>query len=59
MELKEFAELVFLMREKQKEYFKTRHPGALYASKELEKMVDARIKLIVTPEKESQQQTLF
>lgn len=37
----EFADIVFAMREAQKEYFKYRSNEALKCSKELEKQVDS------------------
>lgn len=44
----EFADIVFTMREAQKEYFKYRSNEALKRSKELEKQVDS---ILVKPEK--------
>jgi len=42
----EFVKLVSKMRTQQRIYFKTRLKGALIASKELEKQVDAEIEQI-------------
>lgn len=39
-----FFEAVVTMRENQKEYFKTRTPSSLKASKEFERRVDAMIR---------------
>lgn len=41
MTTSEFADIVFTMREAQKEYFKYRSNEALKRSKELEKQVDS------------------
>lgn len=38
-----FLELVYQMRQNQKQYFKTRTKGSLIASKELEKKVDEQL----------------
>lgn len=43
MDAKSFFQLVVKMREKQKEYFKTRSSTVLSQSMELEKKVDAEI----------------
>ena len=47
----ELAEKVREMRKHQSQYFRTRSKGALIASKELEKEVDAMIKDIPPPRK--------
>ena len=56
----EFADIVFAMREAQKEYFKYRSNEALKRSKELEKQVD---KILLNrkkcPENTIKQGTLF
>ena len=44
-QIKEFYELVRLMREKQKMYFRYRSQSDLNASKELEKKVDEAIQM--------------
>ncbi len=54
MELKEFAQLVKSMRENQKEYFKTRRPSAMYASKELERKIDKEIIAILKPQEQTE-----
>lgn len=43
MDAKDFFDLVVKMREKQKEYFRTRSSSSLSHSKDLEKRVDAEI----------------
>ncbi len=46
MKPKEFFDAVARMREKQKEYFRTRTSAALSESKRLEKVVDDEIKRV-------------
>ena len=46
MNAKQFFQNVALMRQKQKEYFKTRSPIALQDSKTLEKAIDAEIERV-------------
>lgn len=46
MNAKDFFLLVSEMRQAQKTYFKTRSPGSLNESKQLEKMVDAEIERV-------------
>lgn len=53
MSREEFAELVQLMRDTQKEYFKTRNKGVLAKSIMLEKQVDEQITLILKPIKKT------
>jgi len=43
MDSKSFFDLVSEMRQAQKTYFKTRSPGSLNESKQLERRVDAEI----------------
>lgn len=52
--IKEFADLIREMRLTQTEYFKTRSPQTLRVSKQLEKIVDRTVDLIIgdTPQKE-------
>jgi hypothetical protein len=45
----EFAKLVAELRERQKEYFRTKSTGALEASKVLERKVDRALKEILAP----------
>jgi hypothetical protein len=47
----ELAEKVREMRKQQNQYFRTKSKGALIASKELEKEVDALVKDIPAPRK--------
>ena len=51
MDLKQFAELVAIMRHSQKEYFRTRSNDALSESKRLERKVDLALAEIETPRK--------
>lgn len=46
MKPKEFFDTVSLMREKQREYFKTKSSTALTESKRLEKIVDKEIERV-------------
>lgn len=56
----EFANIVFAMREAQKEYFKYRSNEALKRSKELEKQVDSiLLSRKKSPENTSKQGELF
>jgi hypothetical protein len=50
MDLKQFAELVAIMRHAQKEYFRTRSGDALGESKRLERKVDLALAEISTPQ---------
>lgn len=50
MDLKQFAELVAIMRHTQKEYFRTRSGDALSESKRLERKVDLALVEINTPQ---------
>ena len=52
MNAKQFFQNVALMRQKQKEYFKTRSPIALQDSKILEKAIDAEIERVQKLQKE-------
>lgn len=46
MKAREFFDLVARMRDKQKEYFRTRQPSVLSESRDLERTVDAEIKRV-------------
>lgn len=46
MKAREFFDLVARMRDKQKEYFRTRQPSVLAESRDLERAVDAEIKRV-------------
>ena len=46
MDAKQFFTLVARMREKQREYFRTKSSTALRESKELERIVDAEIERV-------------
>ena len=59
MTAKEFFDLVSEMREKQKEYFRTRSASALNESKTLERRVDDEIMRANQIIKERQQPKLF
>lgn len=59
MTAKEFFGLVSDMREKQKEYFRTRSSSVLSESKALERRVDAEIMRVNQMMKEKQEQKLF
>lgn len=54
-----FVSLVYEMRNKQKEYFKTRSFQLLREVKELEKAVDAKIKELHNKQTVCEQQELF
>lgn len=58
-ELNRFVSLVYTMRNKQKEYFKSRNFKSLAESKELEKAVDSKIKELQKKCSVSGQQDLF
>lgn len=55
----EFVKLVYKMRKQQKQYFKTREPSDLKASKAFEKEVDERVKKILTEHLDSMQTSIF
>lgn len=59
MTAKEFFDLVAEMREKQKEYFRTRSSSVLSESKTLERRVDDEIKRVKQILTEKQEQRLF
>lgn len=59
MDAKQFFDTTALMREKQKEYFRTRSQTALTESKRLERIIDAEIKRVNDIMKEKQQPKLF
>lgn len=59
MTAKEFFDLVAEMREKQKEYFRTRSSSVLSESKTLERRVDDEIKQVKQILTEKQEQRLF
>jgi len=59
MDAKSFFDLVAKMREKQKEYFRTRSGSALSHSRDLEKRVDAEIDRVKKILHEKQNPTLF
>ena len=59
MTAKEFFDLVAEMREKQKEYFRTRSSSVLSYSKTLERRVDDEIKRVKQILTEKQEQRLF
>lgn len=59
MTAKEFFDLVAEMREKQKEYFRTRSASALNESKTLEQRVDAEIWRVNQVLKEKSEPKLF
>lgn len=59
MTAKDFFDLVSEMREKQKEYFRTRSTSVLSESKTLERRVDAEIMRVNQMMKEKQEQKLF
>ena len=58
-ELNKFVSLVYLMRNKQKEYFKNRCFQVLKESKELEKAVDSKIKELQNKNSVCEQQEFF
>ena len=59
MTAKEFFDLVAEMREKQKEYFRTRSSSVLTESKALERKVDDEIRRVNQIMAEKQEQKLF
>lgn len=59
MDHKAFYKLVVALRNKQKEYFKTRSQSALRESKALEKRVDDKIKRVEDILKSKTEPTLF
>ena len=59
MNPKEFFDLVAKMRDKQREYFRTRNTGVLKESKRLEKQVDDEITRVNNVLFERQSPTLF
>ena len=59
MTAKDFFNLVSEMREKQKEYFRTRSLSVLSESKAVERRVDAEIMRVNQMMKEKQELTLF
>lgn len=59
MDSKQFFLLVERMREKQKEYFRTRSSGSLKESKSLEKAIDDEINRVNNILAEKKQPNLF
>lgn len=59
MNAKEFFTLVAQMRDKQKEYFRTRSTSVLQESKRLEKQVDDEIKRVNEIVENKQEPKLF
>ena len=59
MTAKDFFDLVARMRDKQKEYFRTRSGSVLQESKQLEKQVDEEIKRVNEIIKDKQEPKLF
>lgn len=59
MDAKTFFKLVATMRDKQKEYFRTRSQSALRESKALEKRVDDEIKRVENVLQERREPNLF
>lgn len=59
MNAKAFFNLVAAMRDKQKEYFRTRSVPVLQESKQLEKQVDDEIKRVNGIVKDKQEPKLF
>lgn len=59
MNAKEFFGLVSDMREKQKEYFRTRSTSVLNESKALERLVDAEIRRVNAIINDNKEQKLF
>lgn len=59
MTAREFFDLVSDMREKQKEYFRTRSSSVLSESKTLERRVDDEIRRVKQILDEKQEQRLF
>ena len=59
MDAKSFFKLVAALRDKQKEYFRTRSQSALRESKALEKRVDDEIKRVENVLQERREPNLF
>lgn len=59
MTAKDFFDLVTRMRDKQKEYFRTRSASVLKESKRLEKQVDEEIKRVSEIMRERKEPRLF
>lgn len=59
MTAKDFFDLVARMRDKQKEYFRTRSASVLKESKRLEKQVDEEIKRVSEIMRERKEPKLF
>lgn len=59
MTAKDFFDLVARMRDKQKEYFRTRSGSVLKESKQLEKQVDEEIKRVKDIIRDKQEPKLF
>lgn len=59
MTARDFFDLVARMRDKQKEYFRTRSGSVLQESKQLEKQVDEEIKRVNEIIKDKQEPKLF
>ena len=59
MTAKDFFHLVAQMRDRQKEYFRTRSGSVLKESKQLEKQVDEEIKRVNEIIKDKQEPKLF
>lgn len=59
MNARDFFNLVTKMRDKQKEYFRTRSASALQESKRLEKQVDEEIQRVNEIIKDKQEPKLF
>lgn len=59
MTAKDFFDLVTRMRDKQKEYFRTRSASVLKESKQLEKQVDEEIKRVSEIMRERKEPKLF
>jgi hypothetical protein len=59
MDAQQFFRLVVKLRDKQKEYFRTRAHGALKESKQLEKVVDDEIERVNKLLAERQEPKLF
>lgn len=59
MTAKEFFDLVSDMREKQREYFRTRSTSVLNESKALERLVDAEIRRVNAIINDNKGQKLF
>lgn len=59
MTAKDFFDLVTRMRDKQKEYFRTRSASVLKESKQLEKQVDEEIKRVSEIMRDRKEPKLF